>query len=476
MTWSHGYNTDLGYTYGYYREQDPAWLDLCALLKGHAPPPLVAEGKLRYLELGCGQGVNLCLLAACHPHIDFVGIDFNPQHIGHAQGLAKAAGLSNVRFVEGDFLALGQSWPAELGRFHYATAHGIYSWIPPQVAAGLVQCLAAATEPGALVYLSYNTLPGWLSTLPVQHLLRLWQVREGLPSLKAIDSGRQRLLKLIEANAAMSRVLPAMKVRLEKFPTLDRAYLIQEYLHDNWRPLWFDELAAEVRPAKLIYLTTATASDWFLPALLPPQWKSILAEHDDPIVREVMLDVLINQSFRRDVWVRGQVPLWVDVQRSQLLQTRLALLMRPQPKDGEDNPYKYTTSLGEVAGKPEVYAPLYDALAAGPKTVAELLRLPLAQPQPEPSVTLAAEPTPARQLPDTLQAIGLMLAAGHIALVRTPSDKLAKAAQALNRALLQAVWAGAPYRNLVAAAYPWVMNASDGDLMLACAKLAQPKA
>ncbi|MCX7823502.1 MAG: methyltransferase regulatory domain-containing protein, partial [Syntrophobacterales bacterium] len=284
-------------------------------------------------------------------------------------------------------------------------------------------------------------------------------------------------LKLIEANAAMSRARPAMKVRLEKFPTLDRAYLIQEYLHDNWRCLWFDELAAEVGPAKLVYLTTATASDWFLPALLPPAWKTLLAEHDDPIVREVMLDVLINQSFRRDVWVRGQIPLWPDRQRELLLQTRLALLAPPQPKDGDDNPYKYTTSLGEVTGKPEVYAPLYDALAAGPKTVAELLRLPLAQPPQEVAQTATiAQPPAARQLPDTLQALGLMLSAGHVALVRTPSDKLLKGSQALNRAILQAVWAGAPYRNVVAAAYPWVLHVSDGDLMLAYAKLAQPKA
>lgn len=466
MNWNLGYNTDLGYTYGYYREQDPAWLDLCALLRGHLPPGFVHEGKLRYLELGCGQGLNLCLMAACHPHIEFVGIDFNPQHIAHGRGLAKAAGLANVRFVEGNFVELGQAWPTELGRFHYATAHGILSWIARPVRAGLYSCLEAALEPGALVYFSYNTLPGWLSTLPVQHLLRLWQVREGLASLAAIDVGRERLMKLIERDAAMTRVLPAMKARLEKFAELDKAYLVNEYMHEEWTTFWFDELATELAPTKLVHLGTATAGDWYLTAMLPQPWKEELAQHRDPIVREVMQDVLINQSFRRDLWARGQAPVWPARQRELLQSQRFVLLSRPQAKEG-DNPYKFATSVGEVSGKPEVYAPLYDALQSGPKTLAELIATPVQASENSPT------PQP-RTLADTLQAVGLMLHAGHVALAHPLSND--KPAKAINRAIAQAVLAGAPYRNLVAGAIPWVITAGEVDLMLLALAQSNPKA
>ena len=55
MTWNHGYNTDLGYTYGYYREQSPVWIDLCAAFHGSRPRGTAGEAR-RYLELGCGQG------------------------------------------------------------------------------------------------------------------------------------------------------------------------------------------------------------------------------------------------------------------------------------------------------------------------------------------------------------------------------------------------------------------------------------
>ncbi|QIK38817.1 methyltransferase domain-containing protein [Caldichromatium japonicum] len=467
MTWNLGYNTDLGYTYGYYREQDPSWLDLCALIKGAAPPSLWAGDQLRYLELGCGQGLNLCLIAACHPQIEFVGIDFNPQHIAHAQRLAHTAGLHNVRFIEGNFVELGRAWPAELGRFQYASAHGILSWIGRTARDGLYACLDAALLPGALGYFSYNTLPGWLSTLPVQHLLRLWQTREGLSSLKAIELGRARFETMIQVNAAMCRVLPAMRARIGQLAKHDRSYLVNEYLHEEWTAFWFDELAAEMSPHKLTYLGTAAAGDWYLPVMLLPDWRAILNQYEDPIIRETMFDVLINQSFRRDLWIKGQTPLWLEDQRQAILNRRCVLLNRPQPKAEGQNPYQFNTSLGEIQGKPEVYGPLYEAVAAGPKTIAELMHVPVGTP------ATGATPAANLTLGDVLKAVGLMLHAGHIALVHeVKSDKPAKS---LNRTIFNAVLAGGPYRHVIASALPWVLMVSDVDLMLCGLYLANPK-
>src|SRR3546814_15374578 len=97
-----------------------------ALLHGFRVPD--ARAPFRYLELGCGQGFGLCLLAALYPHGAFVGVDFNPEHIAHARELAHGAGLSNVRFEEADFSALAAQWPADYGQFNYVALHGIYSW------------------------------------------------------------------------------------------------------------------------------------------------------------------------------------------------------------------------------------------------------------------------------------------------------------------------------------------------------------
>jgi SAM-dependent methyltransferase len=404
MTWNHGYNTDLGYTYGYYREQSPVWIDLCAAFHGSRPRGSAGEAR-RYLELGCGQGLNLCLIAALHPQAEFVGIDFNPHHIAHAQQLARAAGLANVRFLEGDFLQLAQD-PTSLGVFDWVSAHGIPSWIAPSVHAALATLVGASLKPGGIYYTSYNTLPGWLSAMPIQHLLRLWQVREGLPSLTAIDQGRERLLALIEAKAAMAQALPALRARLEKFPQQAKNYLVQEYLHDNWVLFWFDEMHAALSPHKLEFLGSATAGEWYLPAMLPEAFKQALAAYPDPIERQVMLDVLVNQSFRRDLWVKGKDPLWPGEQRPRLLEARLVLLsLPPAPQAGEEaKRFAYQTAIGEVLGKPEVYAPLYEALQSGPKSIAELIE------------------ASGQNLPSTLQAVSLMLHAGHAAPFAPPKD------------------------------------------------------
>lgn len=170
--WSHGYNISSGYTYNFYRELAPAWIDFAVRLAGKKRA--FAE-KRRYLELGCGQGVGLALLAAANPEMEFVGIDFDPSHIAHATQLAVNANLSNVRFIEADFLQLAKNWPQDVGTFDEVVLHGILSWVAPAVRQAIVSCLAEAIRPGGIAYVSYNALPGWLSAFPLQHLLRRYE-------------------------------------------------------------------------------------------------------------------------------------------------------------------------------------------------------------------------------------------------------------------------------------------------------------
>lgn len=437
--WSGGYNVDLGYTYGFYREIAPEWLDFCALVQGVAPP----RGQWRYLELGCGQGVGLTLLAALNPTHEFVGVDFNPLHIAHARNLAASAGVTNVRFEEADFVELAKDWPEAWGTFDYVTAHGIYTWLARVVRKGLVGTIDKATNPGALVYISYNTLPGWIATYPVQHLLRLWQTSEEMPSVKAIETGMERLTALQEVKTTLTESLPGIRVRVEQMARLDRSYLVQEYLHDNWHPMWFDEVADELADAKLNYVGTASIADFYVPQLLPQNRKEILEQYQNPIVRQVMLDVLVNQSFRRDIFARGNQPLWTVEQRRELAQRSFALARRPKPDE-----FIFRLSVGEVTGKPDVYNPLLDALEGGPKTFAELM----AQPGPN-----------SRGFGDTLQSVAMMMSAGQISLHHPVAD--AEAVRRLNRAISTAVAEGAPYRYLIAGKTGAVTTVGDTEML-----------
>jgi SAM-dependent methyltransferase len=448
-TWSSGYNIDLGYTFGYYREISPEWLDYVALTKSVAPP----SGAWRYLELGCGQGYGLALLAALNPDHDFIGIDFNPVHITHARNLAQAAGLKNVQFEEADFLETAAAWPTDWGKFDYITAHGIYSWLSFDVCEAIVQTINQAAHPGALVYISYNSLPAWVSSYPIQHLMRLWQTTASLESVNAIETGINRLQALTEAQAGMTKMLPGMKAMLDKVATRDRSYLVQEYLHDNWHPRWFDQVVAELKPAKLTYVGTATLSDLYLNTFMPPKFKTILDGYADPIVREVMLDVFTNQSFRRDVFSRGAAPLWSVQRREMLLQQSFALVSRPP--DAEE--LKFKTSLGELKGKSEIYQQFYDQLGDGPKTAAQLMQV-----QTEKPLTMV----------DIMQAITFMLNAGHITFYRPPTDRAP--ALALNRAIATATAQGAPYRFAIASSIGHVITVSDVDLIFMAESYDQP--
>lgn len=450
-TWSSGYNIDLGYTFGYYREISPEWLDFVALSKSVTPP----SGAWRYLELGCGQGYGLTLLAALNPDHDFLGIDFNPVHISHARNLAQAAGLKNVRFEEADFVSLAAAWPADWGQFDYIAAHGIYSWLQRTVCDAIVQLINHASRAGALVYLSYNALPAWFSSHPIQHLMRLWQTSESLESVQAIESGIQRLEKLTDAQTGMTKMLPGMKAMLDKVAKHDRAYLVQEYLHDNWHPRWFDQVVEELKPAKLSYVGTASMGDLFLQSFMPPKYKDILQDYADPVVREVMIDTLTNQSFRRDVFGRGAAPIWAIQRQEALLQQSFVLLNRPPA--GEE--IKFKTSLGELKGKSEIYNLFYDQLAAGPKTARELMQVDTAKPL---------------GLGDIAQALSFMLNEGHIGFYRPPSDRAP--ALALNRQIAIATANGAPYRFAIASKLGHVLTVSDVDLMFLTATFDTPNA
>lgn len=469
MNWSHGYNAEEGYTYGYYRELDPNWIDFCSIVKGITPPIMYPNEKLRYLELGCGQGLNLCLIAASNPQIEFIGLDFNPKHIAHAKKIANSAGISNISFIEADFHELAKEWPKELGKFHYIGAHGVLSWISSEISKSFFKCIYHASQAGSLVYVSYNSMPGWISGLAIQHLIRLWQVKESIPNSTIFEIGYQRLKNLVERNIPSVRALPTMRDRVDNLSKLDRAYLVQEYLHDEWRPLWFDQVAEEMSKIKLSYVGTANSADWFLLQMLPSEWQELVKGYSDPVVRETVFDMIINQTFRRDIWVRGGLPLWVVAQRERLLSMKFVLLERPQNTGDGENPFKFRTSLGEVTGKPEVYGPLYDALASGTKTVSELISAPILG-------SSSGTSEVKRTLADVLQALGLMLNQGHIAIARNRDEKIEKTAKSLNRVILESVFKGAPYRFLIASSIPWIISASDGDMILGHLRQTNPKA
>lgn len=440
-SWSHGYNVSAGYTYGFYRELAPDWLNFGALLHGYRVPD--AAGPFGYLELGCGQGFGLCVLAASYPQGRFLGVDFNPEHVAHARELAQAAGLRNLRFEEADFSGLARKWPDDYGRFDYAVLHGIYSWVPAPVRQSLIRCLDAAIVPGGLVYNSYNTLPGWTSALPLQHLLRRLQLQSSKAGPQIIRQGGELMQALLDANAAVGAALPPLRQRLDGLKTQNVAYLVQEYLHENWHPLWFSQVAEELAAAKLRHVGTATLPENYLPNLLSPALAQIVRGSDDPLMQQELIDLAINQSFRRDLYCRG--PRRLINSMSRLAQYTLHANRVPA-KGALQIPVSYNT-LTVNAGFADA---VFEALARGPQTIAALAALPVFA---------------SGGLAEAIQVATLLLHAGHVSLAgaQTPSDSI----RAFNEVVAGRVIADqVPYGVLAARHTPNCVSAGDIDMAL----------
>jgi SAM-dependent methyltransferase len=425
--WSHGYNVALGYTYGSYREMSPLWLNFATQL-GDVEPP--SSRKFRYLELGCGQGFGLALLASMYPQGEFVGIDFNPEHIAHARGLSEAAGLKNVRFEEADFLTLAKAWPGEYGRFDYVALHGILSWVSASLRRAITDCINHCLRPGGLVYASYNALPGWLPSLALQHFLSRYQTSYGLTSVPAIREGFAFMQQMKGVNAGLFQTQPFLADRMEATLKSEQAYLVQEYLHENWKCFWFSEVVEELSAAKLGFVGTATLPEAFLPGVLPEPMRNLVTQQADQIFRQEVIDACINQAFRRDIFQRGIHRPWPLRNAERMRQIKLRLINRP----AADHQFAFTTSFGTINKNPEEIWLLLNSLSEGVRTVGELHGL---------------APFAGQSIAHLLQSIALLLNADILGLVNEGYD--IKTVMRFNRAVVQAVAAGAPYNHLAAA-------------------------
>lgn len=434
MNWQHGYHADGTYTCGFYRELAPAWLDFASLLKGHRSPRRHSAEPFRYLELGSGMGLGLCLLAATHPEGQFIGIDFHPDHVLHSRRLSEALQLSNIQFVEDDFLRLSEDSVELCGQYHYVVAHGIATWVVKPIRQALLKVAANTLIPGGLFYCSYNTLPGWLGAFPLQQLAWLESGRRApgtTGAAQAVNGAAatlQALLGTTDDPSALAMALPGLRERLARLNDMDPSYLVQEYINEGWQPLTVQDFHASAVVNKLRYVASAALPDNF-PGLLPMNVRDTVMAEADPLVREVLQDLAINQSFRRDILSRG-----VDMLRSAELTAALRAMHFRLQEAPEQDAYSFTTNFGRVNGNAQLYRSAEAALADGPTSFAVLQdRLSLS-------------------IPDLAQLLSLLLHSGRIAIDRGEAGQAAAdACRLVNRALSRLQLAGRPYHFRAAA-------------------------
>ena len=427
MAWDHGYFSAASYTCGAYRELAPAWLDFAALLKGHQPPRGHEGEAFSYLELGSGMGFGLCLLAAAYPEAQFTGIDFQPDHIVHSRRLAQRLGLANISFQEADFLSLAASPGPLAAAHHYVVAHGIATWISEPIQAALLQLASAALRPGGILYCSYNTFPGWLAATAYQHLADELR-RGGAHSGQTLKGAAERLTGLLgsnEAPSALAQAQPALRAKLAQIPNQNAAYVLQEYGNEGWQPLYVADLHRRCAAHKLRFHASATLPENFLD-LLPANVRPAVLAETDPGLRQSLQDLAINQSFRRDLFLRGVASSTDSELRQRISGVMLRILEAPATES-----YGFTTSFGQVSGAAERYRQLEQGLAGGPRSFGQLLE----------DTGIA--------LPELAKTVSLLLHAGRIGFDRCACADFNRARQ-VNDQLLELILEGRPYDHLLA--------------------------
>jgi SAM-dependent methyltransferase len=440
--WDDGYVTDVTYTTNFYREITPIWLATTCLLLGQRSPDLTRP--FRYADLGCGHGFTALVVAAAHPHAEVWGFDFNPAHVEWASRLAEAAGLANAHFVETSFADLAARAEATLPPFDFMVAHGVVSWISAENRRLMLDVIRQRLRPGGLAYVSYNVTTGWSAILPLRQLM--WMLADANPArtdlaaagtLDFIDRMRQAGALFFQGN-------PRVDSRLEDIRRQDPRYIAHEYLNRDWHPLMFAEMAEAMQETRCQFIGSATLNENVDALAAPEAMLPLLGEAGDQVLRETLRDFAAAQSFRRDIYRRGLAPLAASEQVPLLDELGIAPLGQSVPE-----PINFTTSIGIVTGRTEIYRPLFDMLGAGAVSLRELR---------------AAPPYAGRPLGDLLQAITLMIAGAyaHPVLPGGMAGPAREAAQRLNRVVAMENCHGGELPRLIA---PLIGSAFQVDLL-----------
>jgi SAM-dependent methyltransferase len=351
--WSSGYVADIGYTYGYYQELNPLRIQLAFLNAGLKPPTQTGT----HCELGYGQGmsVNIHAAASCSTwHAN----DFNPSQAAFAQSLAAASG-ANAHLTDEAFADFCTR--TDLPDFDSIGLHGIWSWINDENRALIVDFIRRKLKVGGVLYISYNTQPGWAAMLPMRDLLNEHSDVMGFAGqgiAKRIDGALEFADKLMATNPSYLKANPVVIERLAGMKAHNRNYLAHEYFNRDWLPMPFSKMAEWLSAAKVDFACNADYMGHIDAVNLTQDQQTLLTEIPDSMFQQTVRDFMTNQQFRKDYWVKGARKLKVLEQVEALRAQKIILTAHRA-----DVSLKIKGALGEATMQAAIYSPILDVLA-----------------------------------------------------------------------------------------------------------------
>ena len=294
-----GYVTDTAYVAEFYSEHAPTHLNFIAASGGFRPRPL--NGEFTWCDYGCGNGISANVLAGCYPHAKFYGVDFLPAHIRTAETLALRGGLQNTTFLQKSFAELQAN---DLPPLDFAVMHGILSWIDAPTRKAVLDDAAKRLKPGGMLFTGVNAMPGWAAKLPMRNMVYSL-TPDGMNSLQRAEIGLKWLIKLKNAEVKYFRDNPALAEAVDELAHLDPRYMAHEYFNEHLKAFYFAELRAEMESRGLKFAGCArmflNIVDLAVAQPLQDEFRAL----GNRAELEAKRDFIRNETFRRDVWVKG---------------------------------------------------------------------------------------------------------------------------------------------------------------------------
>ena len=331
-----------------------------ALLMGMKPAPIE---HCRVLEIGCASGWNLLPMAINYPNSTFTGIDLSQRQIQDGLEDVEALGLPNVTLLAKNILDIER----DFCQFDYIIAHGVFSWVPPDVREKLLAVYHENLAPNGVGFVSYNTFPGW-HILEVIRNMMLFHTRSDTDPIERAERAKKLLEFLAEsvlADSPYGVMLRGHNEYLDRHmlwnPALKDSLLIHDHLSEFNNAFYFYQFAEMASRHGLQYLCDADFHTDFPSNFQPENAEALLQMSHDLIELEQYMDFLRNRQFRRSLLVHADLDIQRQLKIERLFHLWVGSFTKPEssaPDLTSDAPVKFE---GRDGGKITLTYPLSKA-------------------------------------------------------------------------------------------------------------------
>lgn len=363
--WTDGYQTEVNYTYGYYKDLSPNYQKFCLLLNGVDCSN--ADEEHVHCELGFGQGVSINVHAVSNLGT-FYGTDFNPAHAAHANTLAEQCQVPH-HFYDASFEEL---LAKDLPMFDSISLHGIWSWISHENQHIILKFIRKFLKPNGIVYISYNCVTGWAANMPIRELFHS-HFKFNSTSTNPIQKVKDSLdfsESLLQQNPNFAKRNPNALSKVQELKKQNPNYLIHEYLNQDWQCFSFQQVVRILEEVKLSYVGSTNLDHHLDNIHFSEEHQAFLKQIDHPIFKEQCRDYFANTQFRKDLFIRGKNSLTPLQTQQRLRNTAFVLLTSPETLPKTIHGY-----LGEFNLLENIYQPIghyFKKQNYQPITIAEL--------------------------------------------------------------------------------------------------------